>query len=130
LEVRVPFLDHKVVEFAYSLPLKLKLRGGRGKYLLRKAMRRHFPSTHLDVAKRGFRIPMVPWMRGELAGWMQAALQGPCEASPFLNYDGVRQVWEWFEEGRSHLTDVLSIVLSLTLSSPVWARGSAEAKKR
>jgi hypothetical protein len=93
-------------------------------------MRRHLPSTYLDVAKRGFRIPMVPWMRGELGCWMQAALFGRCEASPFLNYDGVRQVWEWFQEGRSHLTDVLSVVLSFTLSSPVWARGSAEAIKR
>jgi asparagine synthase (glutamine-hydrolysing) len=69
LEVRVPLLDHKVVEFAFSLPFGLKLRKGRGKHLLRQAMKAKLPPAHMDLPKKGFRVPLHQWMRGKLRGW-------------------------------------------------------------
>jgi asparagine synthase (glutamine-hydrolysing) len=121
LEVRVPLLDHKVVEFAYSLPLDMKLRNGRGKYLLRKCMSSFLPENFLDARKMGFRIPIVPWMQGPLRPWAKEALFEHSLATPFLDMAGVRHVWDRFQHGRDHLGDVLGILLSFALSSRVWA---------
>jgi len=67
LEARVPFLDHRVVEFAAALPPHLKLRGlTQKKYILRKAMARHLPAQILRGKKRGFNVPIPVWLRGEL----------------------------------------------------------------
>jgi asparagine synthase (glutamine-hydrolysing) len=67
LEARVPFLDHRVVEFAATLPPHLKLRGlTQKKYILRKAMARHLPEQILHGKKRGFNVPIPVWLRGEL----------------------------------------------------------------
>src|SRR5262249_26559635 len=107
LEVRVPFLDHKVVEFAYSLPVNMKLRNGGGKYLLRRAMMPLFPDRFLDAPKMGFRIPIVPWLKGPLRPWAEDVLFGRKSQSPFLDAAGVRQVWQWFQDGRTHLGDLL-----------------------
>ncbi len=121
LEVRVPLLDHRVVEFAFSLPLHMKLRNGKGKYLLRKTMRPFLPENFLDARKMGFRIPIVPWMQGSLRSWAEDILFQDSLATPFLDTAGVRQVWNWFQQGRAHLGDVLGILLSFALSSRVWA---------
>jgi asparagine synthase (glutamine-hydrolysing) len=121
LEVRVPLLDHKVVEFAYSLPLQLKLRDGQGKYLLRNTMRQFLPGEILDKKKMGFRIPIVPWMRSQLRSWVEDILTRESAASPFLDPAGVAQVWQWFQQGRVHLGDVLAVMLSFSLSSQSWA---------
>ena len=131
IEVRVPLLDHKVVEFAYSLPLHMKIRGGRGKYLLGKTMSSFLPDNFLASRKKGFRIPIVPWMQGqgELRGWAEDILLCKSQASPFLDKAGTQQVWSWFQEGRVHLGDVISVLLSFVLSSRVWADPSAKLKK-
>jgi asparagine synthase (glutamine-hydrolysing) len=66
LEGRAPLLDHRLVEFAVRLPAHLRLRDGRGKYLLRKAASRWLPPTVLDKPKQGFAMPLNPWFRGPL----------------------------------------------------------------
>jgi len=121
LEVRVPLLDHRVVEFAYSLPLHMKLRDGKGKYLLRKSMGSFLPENFLNARKMGFRIPIVPWMHGPLRPWAEDILFQDSLATPFLDGAGTRQVWDWFQHGRTHLGDLLGILLSFALSSRVWA---------
>jgi asparagine synthase (glutamine-hydrolysing) len=123
LEVRVPILDHRVVEFAYSLPLHLKLRDGQGKFLLRNTVRHLLPKELLTRKKMGFRIPLVPWMQGELRSWAEEILMGDSAAAPFLDRAGTAQVWEWFQQGRIHLGDVLGVMLSFSLSSGTWAPG-------
>lgn len=120
LEVRVPLLDHKVVEFAFSLPLSCKLHEGKGKHLLREAMKQHFPGDHLSLSKKGFRIPMVPWVRGNLRDWAHNAIFENQDAMGFLDQAGVQNLWDRFQNGGSHLADVLSIVLSFSLSTPAW----------
>lgn len=66
LEGRVPFVDHRVVEFGLSLPDELKLRGGQGKWLLKRWAQRRLPREHLYGPKRGFHVPVGEWLRGEL----------------------------------------------------------------
>ena len=121
LEVRVPLLDHQVVEFAYSLPLRMKLRGTQGKYLLRKTIARHLPESHLNLTKKGFSIPMVPWLRGELRSWAADILLAESPASPLLDRQAVGKVWDSFQRGNSHWVNMISILLSFMLSAPLWA---------
>ena len=66
LEARVPFLDHRVVEFALGLPPELRLHGFTRKYLLRRAMAKDLPRETLHGKKRGFNVPIPAWLNGEL----------------------------------------------------------------
>jgi len=66
LEARVPYLDHRLVEFAFSLPSSLKLRGNKGKYILKKAAQKYLPREIINRQKKGFAVPLGPWFRKEL----------------------------------------------------------------
>lgn len=74
LEARSPFLDHHVIEFAASLPEKLKLRGLTTKYLLKRVLRKLLPSENLDRRKMGFGVPIGHWFRGELQAFLRDTL--------------------------------------------------------
>lgn len=74
LEVRVPLLDHRLVEWASSLPPGLKLRGGTGKYILKKTLEPDLPHDVLYRSKMGFRVPVAAWLRGPLARRARDAL--------------------------------------------------------
>lgn len=71
LELRIPFLDHKVVEFAWSLPPHLRRRGQEGKWLLRQLLYKYVPEHLVKRPKKGFDIPLDEWLRGPLRAWMQ-----------------------------------------------------------
>ena len=77
LEVRAPFLDHLVAEFALDLPLKYKLRGSQGKYLLRRLGRKLLPENTVARPKQGFTVPLAAWFRGPLRGWVHDILLAP-----------------------------------------------------
>ncbi|MDA0709823.1 MAG: asparagine synthase (glutamine-hydrolyzing) [bacterium] len=74
LEARSPFLDHRVVEFAFSLPYKWKFSWGRGKILLKDRMQSRLPTTILRRAKKGFGMPISSWLKTDLADWTRAQL--------------------------------------------------------
>jgi asparagine synthase (glutamine-hydrolysing) len=74
LEARVPFLDHRVVEFTAALPAHLKIRGLTKKYILKRTMARHLPSTILRARKRGFNVPMPAWLVGDLREFVHDTL--------------------------------------------------------
>ena len=69
LETRVPFLDKDVVEFAARIPPAMKVRDGRGKWLVRQVLHQHVPQNLIDRPKTGFGIPIDEWLRGPLKGW-------------------------------------------------------------
>ena len=124
LEVRVPLLDHKVVEFAYSLPLHMKLRGKQRKYLLRRVLSRYISADHLNLPKKGFRVPMQPWMQGGLREWAREKMLENPRANAFLSRPAVEQVWNRFQQGQTHFADMLSVILSFSLSTPAWTPSS------
>jgi asparagine synthase (glutamine-hydrolysing) len=66
LEARVPYLDHRLVEFAFSLPSSVKLKGGVGKYLLKRAAQKYLPKDIIYRKKQGFGVPLGPWFKKEL----------------------------------------------------------------
>jgi len=72
LEVRVPLLDHALLEWEMSLPVHMRFRKGRGKYLLRKVAARYLPPEILKPRKQGFTIPIGQWLRGDLGHWAEA----------------------------------------------------------
>lgn len=74
IEGRIPLLDHRVVEFAFSLPEHLKLNAGASKWLLRKLAYRFVPRTLLDRPKMGFTVPVNEWLKGPLRGWAEDLL--------------------------------------------------------
>src|SRR3546814_9295915 len=65
LETRVPMIDHRVFEFAQSLPLGYKVRDGKGKWLLRQLLYRHVPRELVERPKKGFSVPVAAWLRSE-----------------------------------------------------------------
>lgn len=75
LEVRAPFLDHRIVEFAASLPVEQKLSGGVGKRVLRASQRQRLPAQTLRRAKSGFNAPVSDWFKGPLRATLIDTLQ-------------------------------------------------------
>lgn len=74
LETRAPLLDHRVLEYAWTLPDHFKIRGGKGKWILRQLLAKHVPTELFERPKRGFGVPLAAWLRGPLAPWMQDLL--------------------------------------------------------
>jgi asparagine synthase (glutamine-hydrolysing) len=84
LEVRVPLLDHQLVEWLATLPPAWKLHGHDGKHLLKKAMEPHLPHRVMYRPKRGFSVPLASWFRGPLRERLRAAVLGPTLAETGL----------------------------------------------
>jgi len=101
LETRVPLLDHRVYEFAWSLDEKYKLRGDDSKWILKQLLYRHVPPQMLDRPKKGFSVPMGQWLRGPLRQWGEQLLALPrLEAQNLLDAQRVREVWTQHQSGQ------------------------------
>src|SRR5262249_53878941 len=77
LEVRTPFLDHELIEWAASLPVHLKIKGNIGKYVLKKALEPQLPAQILYGSKQGFSPPLKAWLAGSLRQRLRDAIDGP-----------------------------------------------------
>lgn len=101
LEAREPLLDHRLVAFAWQVPLAAKLRDGRGKWLLREVLYRHVPRTLVDRPKQGFSPPIGRWLAGPLRAWAEDLLSDQSlKAHPMLDAATARQAWQRFLSGR------------------------------
>ena len=94
LETRVPLLDHRLVEFAWTLPADMKVRNGQGKWILRQALNTFVPAPLMDRPKMGFAIPLESWLRGPLQDWASDLLdERRVRDQGFLNADVVTNEW-------------------------------------
>jgi asparagine synthase (glutamine-hydrolysing) len=95
LETRVPLLDHRIVQFAWQLPLSLKIRDGQGKWLMRQVLDRYVPRSLIERPKVGFSAPIADWLRGPLREWAEALLdERKLAREGNLRPAVVRQIWE------------------------------------
>ncbi|MSP52950.1 MAG: asparagine synthase (glutamine-hydrolyzing) [Gammaproteobacteria bacterium] len=112
LETRVPFLDHRVVEFAWQLPQSMKLRDGQSKWALRQVLYRHVPKELIERPKMGFGVPIGDWLRHDLRDWAEALLDTTrLRNEGFFHPEPIRQKWQEHLSGQRnwqyHLWDVL-----------------------
>ena len=102
LETRAPFLDRDVIEFAWSLPMSMKLRDGKGKWLLRQLVDRHVPSALMERPKMGFGIPLDQWLRGPLRDWAEALLdENRLTREGYLDPKPIRAAWHRHQRGEA-----------------------------
>lgn len=113
LEARVPYLDdHRVVEFAWRLPMKMKIRDGKGKWLLRQVLYQYVPERMLERPKQGFGVPIDAWLKGPLRAWAEALLDKQrLKDEGFFYPEPILQKWQEHLTGKHnwqyHLWDIL-----------------------
>jgi asparagine synthase (glutamine-hydrolysing) len=106
LEAREPFLDHRVIELAWSLPLSMKIRNDRGKWILRELLKRYLPAPMVDREKQGFGLPLAAWLRGPLREWAEDLV--PAHA---------RDLWQQHLAGANHEGELWTVLMFES-----WAR--------
>lgn len=101
LETRVPLLDHRIVEFALSLPMEFKIREGVDKWVLRQVLYKHVPKSLIERPKMGFGVPLGMWLRGPLKEWCENLIsQKRLDEEGFFNSNIVRTKWEEHLSGK------------------------------
>lgn len=112
LEVRVPVIDHRVVEFSWRLPLRHKVRGSVGKRILRRVLRRYVPDALVDRPKSGFCVPVGEWLRRPLREWAEELLdERHLRDGGWLDATLVRRKWNEHLSGRRDWAQQLWSVL-------------------
>jgi asparagine synthase (glutamine-hydrolysing) len=108
LEAREPLLDHRLIEFAWSLPRDLKMRDGQTKWILRQVLDKYVPRHLFDRPKMGFSVPLGGWLRGPLRDWAQALLSPSRIAADGLFAPGqLATLWNEHQSGRANRESVL-----------------------
>jgi asparagine synthase (glutamine-hydrolysing) len=127
LEAREPLLDHKLVEFAARVPSTLKLKNGRSKYLLRRALERRVPASILDRGKQGFEAPIAEWLRGPLEPLASSLLlDGRMRERGLFSAREVSRLWQAHRTGRADHRHRLWQLLMLEL----WFRQFVDGPTR
>lgn len=113
LETRVPMLDHRVVELAWRMPLSLKIRDGKGKWILREVLYKHVPRELIERPKKGFSIPLASWLRGPLRDWAETLLDAQrLQQEGYFRVTPIRRAWqEHLAERRDHSRQLWSILM-------------------
>lgn len=129
LETRMPILDHRVVEFAWSLPLSMKIRAeSRGKWLLRQVLYRYVPKHLVERPKMGFGIPLDSWLRNDLRGWAEDLLdESRLRQEGYLDPAPIRTKWREHLSGRRNRQYWLWNVLMFQAWMSAYERSPAPA---
>jgi asparagine synthase (glutamine-hydrolysing) len=112
LEGRVPLLDHRVAEFAWRLPLDMRIRERQGKWILRQVLYRYVPREMVDRPKSGFGVPLASWLRGPLRDWAESLLEeSRLRQDGYFSHAPIQSMWREHLSGKAnweyHLWDVL-----------------------
>jgi len=103
LEARVPLLDHRIVEYVWSLPLGMKLHNGKSKWLLRRLLSKYVPNELWDRPKMGFAVPLTGWLLGPIREWVEALIaRDKLKKEGFLEPEKVHQAWGKLQAGNSN----------------------------
>ena len=112
VETRVPLLDHHVVEMAWTLPMALKIRDGKSKWILRQVLYQYVPEKLIERPKAGFGIPLSDWLRGPLRDWAEGLLdENRLQQEGFFNVEYVREKWQVHLEGKRNNSTFLWNIL-------------------
>jgi len=112
LETRVPFLDHRVVDLAWRLPLEIKIKNGEGKWLVRQVLYKYVPRELIERPKAGFAVPVGQWIRGPLREWASELLnEEKIQREGYFNSKLVKELWEQHLSGRHDWTPRLWAIL-------------------
>lgn len=116
LETRVPFLDHRIVEFAWQMPMHHKIRNGQGKWLLRQVLHKYVPRELIERPKMGFGVPLDVWLRGPLKDWAESLInEKRLSEEGFFDPVPIRKKWDQHLGGLNnwayHLWSVLMFQL-------------------
>jgi asparagine synthase (glutamine-hydrolysing) len=121
LEARVPILDHRVVEFAARLPMRLKIRQGQGKWLLRQVLYRYVPASMVERPKMGFAAPIGSWLKASLREWAESLLaEDRLRREGYLRPATVRRVWKEHLAGDRNGQEILWAVLMFQAWLEQW----------
>lgn len=129
IESRVPFLDHKVVEFAMGIPPRYKVRHFAGKYLLRRAMADRLPPEVLGRTKKGFPTPIRPWLRNQLFDKLTAVMDdGRLAERAIVRADAIQRLLEEHRRGSSPATERCWRLLNFELWCRIFLDGDLDAR--
>jgi asparagine synthase (glutamine-hydrolysing) len=125
LETRAPFVDHEVIEFAWTLPLSMKVREGKGKYVVRQLLERFVPPELTDRPKAGFGIPLGAWLRTDLRDWAESTLDvSRMRSQGYLDASAVQTIWRDHLSGKRDCGFQLWSILMLQ----AWLESRPESK--
>jgi asparagine synthase (glutamine-hydrolysing) len=124
IEARVPFLDHRLVEYTMHVPRAFKLRGGRTKHLLKEAVRGLIPDEVIDRRKQGFSAPVKEWFRGPLAGYARRSIMDSrLRERDLFDYGVLDGMLEAHRSGRKNYDTLLWSLLNLSQWYDQWIAG-------
>ena len=100
LETRIPFLDPRIINFSWNLPVDQRMFGNEGKLILKKLLQRYVPSNILERPKQGFSLPINNWLRGPLSNWAEELLHNDnLSSDPYLDANLVKSIWNKHKKG-------------------------------
>tara|TARA_R110001592_G_scaffold3525_16_gene19987 strand:+ start:27308 stop:29251 length:1944 start_codon:yes stop_codon:yes gene_type:complete len=124
LEARAPLLDRRIYDYVWRLPLDMKIRNKKGKWLLRQVLHHHVPEDLYERPKQGFSVPIGAWLRGDLKDWAEDLLdEYELRAQGFLNYKHIHTLWDEHQKGRGNHAEKLWTVLMFQAWYRHWISG-------